>query len=112
MPEITSNVSFNQVAREMRCKWSADNDKASLTACQEILDANLPALKALTGFVSVNRVVCGGCLDFKIIVTLDAENYGAWETAAFAPEAQILEALAAVDGVSSVETQTFTFMTM
>ena len=44
--------------------------------------------------------------------TLDAENYGDWETNAFAPEAAILEALAAVDGVSSIETQTFTFMEM
>ena len=44
--------------------------------------------------------------------TLDAENYGDWEGNAFAPEAAILEALAAVEGVSSIETQTYTFMTM
>eukprot|EP00619_Florenciella_sp_RCC1007_P012452 CAMPEP_0205915762 /NCGR_PEP_ID=MMETSP1325-20131115/8082_1 /ASSEMBLY_ACC=CAM_ASM_000708 /TAXON_ID=236786 /ORGANISM="Florenciella sp., Strain RCC1007" /LENGTH=112 /DNA_ID=CAMNT_0053282977 /DNA_START=20 /DNA_END=358 /DNA_ORIENTATION=- len=112
MPDITPNVSFDKVAREMRCKWSEDNDKASLVQCQEILEANLPAIKALDGFQSVNRVVCGGCKDFKIIVTLDAEKYGDWENSSFAPESVILDALAAVDGVSSIETQTFTFMEM
>ena len=37
---------------------------------------HLPTLKQLTGFKSVQRIVCGGCLDFKIIVTLDAADFG------------------------------------
>jgi hypothetical protein len=37
MPEITSNVSFDTIAREWRCKWSADGDKASLIAAQDAL---------------------------------------------------------------------------
>lgn len=37
MPEITSNVSFDTIAREWRCKWSADGDKASLVAAQDAL---------------------------------------------------------------------------
>jgi len=45
MPDIVSNVSFDTVAREMRCKWSADNDKASLVACQDVLNKHLAALK-------------------------------------------------------------------
>ena len=37
MPEITPNVSFDTIAREWRCKWSADADKASLVKAQDEL---------------------------------------------------------------------------
>ena len=47
-------------------KWSADNEKESLVQVQKALDAALPAIKALAGFKNVQRVVCGGCLDFKV----------------------------------------------
>jgi hypothetical protein len=50
-------------------KWSADEDKTSLVAAQKALEAVLPDIKALPGFQSVQRVVCGGCLDFKVIAT-------------------------------------------
>jgi len=66
-------------ARELRCSWSADNDKASLAALQALLDANLEALKAVAGCRGVKRIVCGGCLDFKVVVTVDTGCFGAWE---------------------------------
>lgn len=47
-------------------KWSADSEKKSLVEAQKALDAALPAIKALAGFKDVQRVVCGGCLDFKV----------------------------------------------
>ena len=112
MGQITENVGFDSIAREMRCKWSADNDKASLSALQGVLEKHLPALKAVKGSKGVQRVVCGGCLDFKIITTLDADSFGAWEGANFEPEASILAEMKAIDGVSLVETQTFTLMPM
>jgi len=112
MPDITSNVSFDKVCREWRCKWTADADKASLVKCQEVLNEVLPTLKGLDGFVSVQRVVCGGCLDFKIMTQLSADKFGAWESAQFAPEADVLSKLKAIEGVSSVETQTMTLMSM
>jgi hypothetical protein len=62
MPEITSNVSFDTVAREIRCKWDGE-DKASLTAAQDILIAHAAALKSVAGVKSVQRIVCGGCHD-------------------------------------------------
>ena len=37
MPNITPNVEFDTLAREWRCKWVADDDKASLAACQDAL---------------------------------------------------------------------------
>jgi hypothetical protein len=62
MPDITSNVSFDTVAREIRCKWDGE-DKSSLTAAQDILTAHAAALKSVAGVKSVQRIVCGGCHD-------------------------------------------------
>eukprot|EP00959_Pyramimonas_sp_CCMP1952_P188118 3933675-Pyramimonas_sp.AAC.2 len=112
MPEICKGVSFDKVAREWRCKWSDDADKASLVKCQEALDSVLAQVKGTAGVISVQRVVCGGCKDFKVIVQLDAESFGKWEGASFAPEAQFLEKIKAIGGVTTVETQTYTLMTI
>jgi len=108
MPEITSNVKFENIAREWRCKWSADNDKASLTAAQEQLEEILADVSSLDGLASVQRVVCGGCLDFKVIISFKAAAFGEWEKKAFAPEAEFVKALGAIAGITSVETQTYT----
>jgi hypothetical protein len=108
MPEITSNVKFENVAREWRFKWSTDADKASLTAAQDKLDEFLGDLSLVDGMASIQRVVCGGCHDFKVIAKLPAAKFGEWEKANFAPEADFLEAVKAINGVSSVETQTYT----
>jgi len=37
--EVTPNVKFDTIAREWRCKWSADGDKASLVKAQDELSA-------------------------------------------------------------------------
>eukprot|EP00438_Fugacium_kawagutii_P005636 Skav216574 [mRNA] locus=scaffold3598:113894:115994:+ [translate_table: standard] len=37
MPEIAPGVSYGSLAREWRCKWSPDDDCASLKACQKLL---------------------------------------------------------------------------
>ena len=66
------------------------------------------------GFKECKRIVCGGCLDFKVVTSLAAggDGFGAWEAKEFAPEKEFIEALGKIEGVSAVETQTFTFMTM
>mmetsp|Transcript_8625 Transcript_8625/g.18409 ORF Transcript_8625/g.18409 Transcript_8625/m.18409 type:complete len:153 (+) Transcript_8625:24-482(+) len=110
--EIVPGVSFDTIAREWRFKWSADNDKKSLEEAQKVLDEALPKLKALDGIKDVQRVVCGGCLDFKVITSLSADKYGDWEAAGFAPEEDFLGKVKAIDGISTVETQTFTIMPM
>eukprot|EP00543_Licmophora_paradoxa_P001388 CAMPEP_0202459248 /NCGR_PEP_ID=MMETSP1360-20130828/33900_1 /ASSEMBLY_ACC=CAM_ASM_000848 /TAXON_ID=515479 /ORGANISM="Licmophora paradoxa, Strain CCMP2313" /LENGTH=112 /DNA_ID=CAMNT_0049080229 /DNA_START=11 /DNA_END=349 /DNA_ORIENTATION=- len=112
MPTITEGVEFDTVAREWRCKWSSDNDNASLAAAQKALNDILKEVKAIDGCKSVQRVVCGGCLDFKVIVALSADTYGAWESAKFAPEESFLKKLGEIDGISTIETQTFTLMPM
>ena len=45
-----------------------------------------------------------------MIVSLDAESFGVWEKDNFAPEGAFLAALEAIEGISNVETQTFTLM--
>ena len=112
MIKITEGVEFNVIAREWRMKWSADNDKKSLQSVQLALDTLLPQIKSFDGVKSVERIVCGGCLDFKVIVSLPADKWGAWENAKFAPEEQFLTAVKAVEGITLVETQTYTKMTM
>ena len=134
MIKITDGVEFNTIAREWRMKWSvclvfcpylvsspflisfvflvrsADNDKKSLAAVQQTLDVFLPQIKKVDGVKSIQRIVCGGCLDYKVIVALPAEKWGAWEQAKFAPEEEFLAALKAINGVSTLETQTYTIM--
>mmetsp|Transcript_6551 Transcript_6551/g.9539 ORF Transcript_6551/g.9539 Transcript_6551/m.9539 type:complete len:127 (-) Transcript_6551:126-506(-) len=112
MSTITEGVDFDTVAREWRCKWTADNDKASLASAQKALDAVLADTKAVDGVKGVQRVVCGGCLDFKVITSVSADKFGAWEEKSFAPETEFLDKLKAIDGISGVETQTFTLMSM
>lgn len=110
MVTITEGVEFDTIAREWRMKWSGDNDKASLAAAQKVLTEVTPTLKAIPGVKSVQRVVCGGCLDFKVVTALTADSFGAWEEKAFAPEEDFLAKVKAIDGISVVETQTYTLM--
>lgn len=101
-------MEFDTIAREWRCKWSADNDKKSLVDAQKVLDKYLPTLKAIDGVKSVERIVCGGCLDFKVITSLEESKFGPWSEGDFKPESEFLKALEGIDGISVVETQTFT----
>ena len=91
-------------------KWSADNDKASLSAAQDVLQKHIGAIKAVDGIKDVKRIVCGGCLDFKVIAAVDGEKWGAFESGGHGPEAAIIKELSAIPGITNVETQTFTYM--
>ena len=67
--KITDGVEFDTIAREWRLKWSPDDDKKSLAAVQQSLQVFLPAIKKIDGVKSVQRIVCGGCLDYKVAAT-------------------------------------------
>jgi len=108
MPEITSNVKFESIAREWRCKWSADNDKKALVDVQAALEGVLAELSSVEGSLSTQRVVCGGCNDFKVITKLSAAAFAKWEEAKFEPEAEFLAKVKGIAGVTAVETQTYT----
>jgi hypothetical protein len=110
MTKITEGVEFDTIAREWRCKWSPENDKKSLQELQKALAEAAAEIKLVDGVKGVQRIVCGGCMDFKIITSLPEEKFGAWEEAKFAPEESFLEKIKKIDGVSMVETQTYTLM--
>ena len=44
------------------------------------------------------------------MTTVPLDDFGPWEESGFAPEAEFLEKIKAIDGVSQVETQTITNM--
>ena len=110
MGTVTDNVAFDTIAREWRCKWSTENDKASLQSAQTVLEDYLAEIKGTAGVKSVHRVVCGGNLDFKIIVALDEVEFKSWSEVGFPPEDALLDKLKTIDGIHTVETQTYTFM--
>ena len=59
----------------------------------------------------MNNPFCCCCCngyDCQVITSLDAEKFGDWEGAEFKPEADVLAKLEAIEGISLVETQTFT----
>lgn len=73
MLKITEGVEFDTIAREWRCKWSPDDDKKSLQELQTALTEAVSEIKKLDG-VKVQRVVCGGCMDFKVIISMPADK--------------------------------------
>jgi len=101
-------VKFENIAREWRFKWSIDADNASLMTAQAALEEVLAEVSSVEGVASVQRVVCGGCQDFKVVTKLPKAAFEAWEKQGFAPEAAFLEAVKKIPGVASVETQTYT----
>merc|ERR1711982_101263 len=68
----------------------------------------LAELSSVEGVSSIQRTVCGGCRDFKIVAKFPAAAFGDWEKSSFAPEAEFLGALKNIAGITDIETQTFT----
>ena len=73
-----------------------------------MIDETLPKIKALDGLVNVQRIVCGGCHDLKLIISFKADKFGKLEEADL--ETAFLDAWKAIPGISTVETQSFTIM--
>lgn len=105
---IRSKVEFTTIAREWRLKFDTKNDKRSLVSAQQTLNLFKSQLQKIPGVQSIQRIVCGGCLDFKVIVALSADKYADWEKTGHAPEAEFINSLKAIDGVTQLETQTYT----
>lgn len=104
-------MSFDKVCREWRCKYTDDKATSeSLESISKTLDEYLPEIKKVSPNIRVNRLVCGSCLDFKLMMTVPLDDFGPWEEKGFAPEGEFLEKIKAIDGVSQVETQTITNM--
>merc|ERR1719506_392562 len=108
---LAGGMSFDRVCREWRCKYTGDKtDSESLAAVTGVVDKHLATIKGLSSGVTVNRLVCGQCLDFKLQITMPLDDYGPWSEKDHSPESDFLAALKGIDGVSQVETQTITNM--
>mmetsp|Transcript_22181 Transcript_22181/g.51827 ORF Transcript_22181/g.51827 Transcript_22181/m.51827 type:complete len:113 (-) Transcript_22181:133-471(-) len=112
MVEIAPGVTSGVLAREWRCKWSEDLDRKSLEDAHKLLVLMLPKIKEVDGVKEVERIICASCYDFKVVTSMSAFKFSDWEHAKFAPEAEFLAALAEIDGISQIETQTYTLMKM
>ena len=74
VPLANGAMSFDRVCREWRCKYEGDKATSeSLEAISKVVDEFLPQIKAISSGVTVNRVVCGGCLDFKLMTTVSSD---------------------------------------
>mmetsp|Transcript_21359 Transcript_21359/g.19430 ORF Transcript_21359/g.19430 Transcript_21359/m.19430 type:complete len:145 (+) Transcript_21359:64-498(+) len=112
MATITTGVEFTSKAREWRLKWSADDEKKSLASVQQTLSIFQKEIKSIKGVTNVQRLICGGCLDYKVIITLPNEAFDEWEAGGFTPESEFLAAVKAVAGVTAIETQTFAYQSI
>jgi hypothetical protein len=52
----------------LHCSPHLDNEKSSLVEAQKALNGIEGDLKKVDGVKGVQRVVCGGCLDFKVSI--------------------------------------------
>ena len=78
-----------------------------MKATEELLQEYLPTLKALPA-AEVTRVMCGGCHDFKVVINQPCAQHDAWKASDYAPEAEFIAKLKAIEGISAVETQEYT----
>ena len=59
-------VEFSSLCREWRGKWSKEDSNSSLISVNQLfVETFLPTLKSIDGFQKVQRIVCGGMLDWK-----------------------------------------------
>merc|ERR1712170_58385 len=116
------------MAREWRCKWSEDDDSQSLKDCVAVLDrfqdqlltlvndwtsSQMRSKNIMNGRFNVDRnliqrVVDNEMKDFKIIVKMPVDKYRDWANKDHKPELEILEQLKEIEGVTEVETETYT----
>ena len=64
----------------------------------------------IPGVIRVQRLCCGHCLDFRIVVTMHADAYSSWKALDHYPEANVLSALRASPGCSDVQSQLLSIM--
>ena len=48
----------------------------------------------------------------QVVISLSAEQFGAWGETAFAPEASFMKIVESIPGLTVIETQTYTLMTL
>jgi len=112
---LVPGVDAGVLGREWRCTFADGgggeggliNSKA-LEEAQKVLDGKMESLKGIAGVQGINRIVCGGCKDFKVIITANLDEFTAWEEGGYLPEKEFLDELRAIEGISNVDVQKYT----
>jgi len=105
---ITDGVTYDCVAREIRCKF--DKDKNEIAGAIQKSATKLLESPTVAN-CKVYRIVCGGCGDFKIIFANSAPAFEEFMKNFGEIEATFLEQLKTIPGTTSHETQTYTMKT-
>mmetsp|Transcript_1551 Transcript_1551/g.1758 ORF Transcript_1551/g.1758 Transcript_1551/m.1758 type:complete len:113 (-) Transcript_1551:202-540(-) len=110
MAEQAPGITYDTVAREWRCKWSPDDNRKAATKAQQSWLKFKDRVKSIPGVIRVDRLCCGTGLDFKIIVSMNADSYWSWAEQDHAPESEFLAELRGIEGISNVEAQLYSLM--
>jgi hypothetical protein len=110
MHSVTTGVDYDTMAREWRLKWSEADEKRSLAAVQQEFASLKPELEKIPGIKCVERIVCGTCKDYKVILALPIDKFEEWQKSNYAPEEKFLHAVSQIPGVEKVETQAYSIM--
>lgn len=100
-------ILYHTVAREWRCKVRS---RADLGLAQEAWQPFAHIVSGLPGVIRVQRLCCGTCLDFRIVVSMRADAYGQWKARDHYPETEVLQALSSSPACSDVQSQLLSMM--
>lgn len=101
------DILYDKVAREWRCKVA---NRDGLGVAQKAWASFAEQTRHIEGVVRVQRLCCGTCLDFRIVVTMKADAYEAWKSRDHHPESEVLDALRTSEGCSEVRSQLLSIM--
>ena len=107
LKEQAPGVLYDTVAREWRCKVAS---RDHLGSAQAVWEDYRNAVARVPGVVRVQRLCCGTCLDFRILVTMRAHAYPRWRNCDHEPEAAFLGALQTSPGITDVRSQMLSIM--
>jgi len=101
-------VEFTHVVRE----WRLTCRSGGTEIANGVLHKLSPALKAVNGMVSVERLVGSDGAEFKVRMKVEASKFAAWETDGYPPEVDFMNAVKAMPEITNIEVQTITSETM
>ena len=100
-------IRYDTVAREWRCKVAS---RDALGEAQQAWQPFVAEVVRIPGVVRVQRLCCGTCLDFRILVSVREDAYSNWKETNHHPEKEVLGALRARVGCFDVQSQLLSIM--
>ena len=106
MQQQAPGILYDTVAREWRCKVVSRECLGAVQSAWEALFSS--RVRAVAGVLHVQRLCCGTCLDYKLLISVGAAQHSEWvqgtggyEGCALGVlEAEFLGTIAAIEGVT------------